>query len=272
MVIARAKPRASLLQARSTINTPVKQGTLSQTVSRALAILRAFDRDHRELGVTEISRQVGLQKTIVFRLIQTLKEYDFLEQNPDNSKYRIGMGAFEIGNLFKSSTLESESAPFMRHLVDETGHTAQLAVLHRNEMVIIARMEGRGPVKYGVSVGERRPLHSSAVGKAVLSILDTEQIEDILNQSQLKKMTSNTITERKSLMADLAQSRDRGYSVNWEENTLGVASIAAPVSSRHSHTLAAIAIAFPANPTVKKDLPKIGKLISAAARGLAARI
>jgi IclR family KDG regulon transcriptional repressor len=272
MAKGRERSRTSSLRPRFAVNTPPKQGTLSQTVSRALAILRSFDRDRRELGVTEISQRLALPKTIVFRLIQTLKEYDFLEQNLDNSKYRIGIGVFEIGNLFKNSTLEAESAPFMRHLVDETGHTAQLAVLHRNEMVIIARMEGRGPVKYGVSVGERRPIHSSAVGKAVLSILNTEQIDDILSQGQLKRMTVNTVTERKALIADLALTRERGYSINWEENTIGVASLAAPVSSRHADTLAALAVAFPASAAAKKDLPKIGKLLSVAAKGLAARI
>jgi DNA-binding IclR family transcriptional regulator len=272
MAIARAKLPTSLSRAAATAEAQPKQGAFSQTVSRALAILRSFDRDRRELGVTEISQRLALPKTIVFRLIQTLREYDFLEQNPDNSKYRIGIGAFDIGNLFKSSTLEAESAPFMRHLVDETGHTAQLAVLHRDEMIIIARMEGRGPVKYGVSVGERRPIHSSAVGKAVLSMLPTEQLDGILSHNQLKRMTAKTITDRKALMADLTQIRTRGYSINWEENTIGVASLAAPVLSRHSHTLPALARAFPASAAAKKDLQKIGKLLSVAASGLAARI
>jgi DNA-binding IclR family transcriptional regulator len=249
-----------------------KPGALSQTVARALSILRTFDRDQREFGITEISARVRLPKTIVFRLVQTLREYDFLEQNPETTKYRIGIGAFEIGNLFKSPALEAESAPYMRQLVDETGHTAQLAVLHRNEMVIIARMEGRGPVKYGVSVGERRPIHSSAVGKAVLSILNPEQVDAILDEMPLRKMTPHTLIERKTLLADLAQTRQRGYSVNWEENTIGVASIAAPLTSRHADTLAALALAFPAGAAAKKELPKIGKLVSNAARGLASRI
>lgn len=249
-----------------------KQGTLSQTAARAFDILRCFNRDCLELGITDISNRLGLPKTIVFRLVQTLRHYDLLEQNLETSRYRIGIGAFEVGILFKSSTLEAEAAPFMRQLVDETGYTAQLAVLHRNEMVIVARMEGRGPVKYGVSIGERRPLHSSAVGKAALSVLNEEQLDSILRLISLKKMTANTLIDRKELDQDLAQTRARGYSVNWEENTLGVASLASPVSSRHSNTLAALSLAFPAHPSAKKDLPKIGKLISLAARGLAARI
>ncbi len=264
----RSRPRT-----QSPTEPPQKSlGALSQTVTRALDILRIFDHNRRELGITEISEKLQLPKTIVFRLAQTLREYEFLEQNPENSKYRIGIGAFEIGNLFKSSTLEAESAPFMRQLVDETGHTAQLAVLHHRETVIIARMEGRGPVKYGVSVGERRPIHSSAVGKAILSMIDPPQIADILESAELTKMTPNTIVDRKALLADIAQIRVRGYSINWEENTIGVASLAAPVPSRHSNTLAALALAFPANPAIKKDLPRIGKLISVAACGLSARV
>lgn len=249
----------------------VKDGTLSQTAARAFDILRCFRRDTPELGITELSNQLGLPKTIVFRLVQTLRHYDFLEQNPETARYRIGIGAFEIGIMFKSSTLEAEAAPFMRQLVDETGHTAQLAVLHRNEMVIVARMEGRGPVKYGVSVGERRPIHSSAVGKAVLSLLTDEQLDALLQQAPLKKRTPHTLVERKALVADLDLARTRGYAINWEENTLGVASIAAPVSSRHSDTLASLALAFPAHPATKKELPKIGKLINSAAQALAAR-
>lgn len=249
-----------------------KPGALSQTVGRALAILRTFDRNNNELGITEISEKLALPKTIVFRLMQTLKEYDFLERNPDNAKYRIGVGAFEVGNLFKNSTLEAESAPYMRQLVDETGHTAQLAVLYRAEMVIIARMEGRGPLKYGVSVGERRPMHSSAVGKAVLSMLNESHIDALLGESGMKKFTSHTMTDIRQLKSDLSQIRTRGYSINWEENTMGVASLAAPIVSRHSHTLAALALAFPATPAAKKDLPRIGKLLSAAGRALAARV
>lgn len=265
------------MKARSRRQTPrpgaqAKPGAQSQTVSRAIAILKIFDRNRRELGITEIAKAVDLPKTIVFRLIQTLKQHDLLEQNPETAKYRIGFGAFEIGNLFKSATLESESAPIMRQLVDQTGHTAQLAVLHRDEMIIVGRTEGRGPVKYGVSVGEKRPLHSSAVGKAVLSVMNEQDVDALIGETGLKRKTPRTIVDQREFKADLMQTRARGYSVNWEENTVGVASVAAPIASKHSDTIAAIALAFPANPAVKKDLPRLGKLLSAAARTLASRV
>jgi IclR family acetate operon transcriptional repressor len=127
-------------------------------------------------------------------------------------------------------------------------------------------------LKYGVSVGERRPLHSSAVGKAALSVLEDYQIDLLMKEAGLKKATARTITELAVLKADLSAVRTRGYSVNWEENTVGVASLAAPISPKQSHTVAALALAFPASATAKKDMPRIGKLLSAAARTLTARL
>lgn len=249
-----------------------KIGGTSQTVSRALAILRVFDRDRRELGVTEIGEILGLPKTIAFRLIQTLRQHDFLEQNPETLKYRIGIGAFEVGSLFKGSTFEAEAAPFMRRLVDDTGYTAQLAVLHDIDMVIIARMEGHGPLRYGVSVGERRPLHSSAVGKAALSALPESRVDALLDRARLEKRTPNTITDRRRLGIQLAEIRAQGYAVNWEEHTVGVASIAAPVASVRDHTIGALALAFPANAAAKKQLRQSCELVRAAAQALSARI
>lgn len=249
-----------------------KTGSTSQTVSRALSILRSFDRDRRELGVTEIGEMLGLPKTIVFRLIQTLRQHDFLEQNPQTLKYRIGIGAFEVGNLFKGSTFEAEAGPLMRRLVDATGYTAQLAVLHEVDMVIIARMEGHGPLRYGVSVGERRPLHSSAVGKAALSALPDGRVETLLDRARLERRTPNTITDRRRLAAQLAEIRVQGYAVNWEEHTAGVASVAAPVASARDHTVGALALAFPASPDARKTLQRVCEQVREAAQALAARI
>src|SRR4051812_39146722 len=102
-----------------------EQTALSQTVTRAIAILRAFSREKTELGVTELSAQLDLSKTIVFRLAQTLMKYDLLERDAGSARYRIGFGAFEIGLLFRKAALDREAEPHMRALVKKTGLTSQ---------------------------------------------------------------------------------------------------------------------------------------------------
>ena len=247
-------------------------GALSQTVSRAIAVLRAFNRDRQELGVTELSARLGLSKAIVFRLAQTLKEHDLLERNAGSSKYRIGLGAFEIGMLFRHASLDREAETYMRWLVEQTGYTSQLAVLHRNQMVIVGSQEAKGPLRYSVAVGEIRLLHCSAVGKAALSTFDDERVAAIITECGMPKRTPRTMTSLRKLKADLAQTRSRGYAVNWEETTTGVVSVAAPILSRTLIAPAVIALAFPASQVAKKDIASIGALLKTAAQGIGARL
>ncbi len=247
-------------------------GALSQTVSRAIAILRSFSRDEQELGVTELSARLGLSKAIVFRLAQTLKEHDLLERNAGSAKYRIGLGAFEIGMLFRNASLDREAETYMRGLVEQTGYTSQLAVFHRNQMVVVASQEAKGPLRYSVAVGEIRLLHCSAVGKAALSTFDDARVAAIIAECGMPKRTPRTITSLRRLKADLAQTRSRGYAVNWEETTTGVVSVAAPILSRALIAPAVIALAFPASQVAKKDIAAIGALLKTAAHGIGARL
>jgi IclR family acetate operon transcriptional repressor len=249
-----------------------ESAALSQTVTRAIAILRAFSRDKTELGVTELSAQLGLSKTIVFRLAQTLMKYDLLERDAGSVRYRIGFGAFEIGLLFKKAVLDREAEPHMRALVEKTGLTSQLAVFHRNRMVIVASEEATAPLRYSVAVGETRALHSSAVGKAALSTFDDARVASILAECGMPKRTSKTITNLRKLKTDLAQVRQRGYAVNWQENTVGVASLAAPIPSRQLTAPAVISLAFPVSHVDRKQIPSIGKLLKAAAESIGARL
>jgi DNA-binding IclR family transcriptional regulator len=250
----------------------LESGALSQTVARAIAILRAFDRDRTELGVTELSAQLGLSKTIVFRLAQTLMKYDLLERDAGSARYRIGFGAFEIGLLFRKAALDHEAQPHMRALVERTGLTSQLAVFHRNRMVIVASEEATAPLRYSVAVGETRALHSSAVGKAALSTFDDARVGLILAESGMAKRTPRTITSLRKLKVDLARVRQLGYAVNWQENTVGVASVAAPIRSRQLTAPAVISLAFPVSHVDRKQIPSIGKLLKAAAESIGARL
>ena len=244
---------------------------LSQAVTRAVAILRAFNCDETEFGVTELSVRLGLSKTIVFRLAQTLMKYDVLERDATSAKYRIGFGAFEIGLLFRKA-LDREAQPHMRALVERTGLTSQLAVFHRDRMVIVASEEGTAPLRYSVAVGETRALHSSAVGKAALSTFDDVRVATILSACGMPKRTPRTLTSLRRLKMDLAQVRRCGYAVNWQENTVGVASVAAPIHSRQLTVPAVISLAFPVSYVDRREIPSIGKLLKTAASSIGARL
>jgi DNA-binding IclR family transcriptional regulator len=244
----------------------------SLTASRALQILSAFDSNRPEMGVSEIARTLDLSRTAVQRLVQTLDMHQFLEQNPHTRKYRIGVQAFRIGNLFAlGRQLEVLARPDMEALAAKTLFTVYLSVLRHDTMVMTAAVEGAGPIRYYAQVGQRLPLHSTATGKVALAQLPPDVAAELLDRTGLRRVTDNTVTDRQALMADLSTIRERRYSINWEENTPGVGSIASPILDTRGGLLAVLSIAFATSQVDRRQVAALGAHVARAAVDITAR-
>ncbi len=242
----------------------------SLTVSRALQVLAAFDVNRTELGVSEIARMLSLSRTAIQRLVQTLEIHHFLEQNPETRKYRIGVQAFRIGNLFAlGRQLETLARPDMEALAARATFTVYLSVLRHDAMVMTAAIEGSGPLRYNAQVGQRLPLHSTAAGKVALASLSPAEADAILARTGQRAITPNTITDRAALHEQLAEIRDRGFSVNRGENTPGVGSIAAPIFDANGRLLAVLSNTFATSQVAPQDIDALGRDIAQTARGIA---
>jgi DNA-binding IclR family transcriptional regulator len=245
----------------------------SLTASRALQLLAAYESNRAEMGVSELARALGLSRTAVQRLVQTLEMHQFLEQNPRSRKYRIGVQAFRIGNLFAHGRqLETLARPEIDALVAATGFTVYLSVLRHDAMVLTAAVESPGPMRYFAQVGQRLPLHSTAAGKAALAFLPPSVATAHLDRTGLRAVTPHTLTDRAALVADLAAVRERGHSLNWEENIPGVASIAAPILDPAGDLVAVLAIAFATSQVERRQLGALGAQVVRAAAAIASRL
>ena len=256
----------------SAIESAGAEGEFSLTVSRALRILTTFSVERAELGVTELSRELVLSKTSVHRLMHALEKHQFLDQNPQTRKYRIGVEAFRVGNLFSNGhRLEQTAQALMQDLVGNTGFTSYISRLRHDSMVLTASVEGPGPIRYSIPVGQRLPVHSTATGKAALAQLDDSALEALLTRIRLPRRTARTITEPRKLKADLAAIRARGYSLNWEENTPGVGSVAAAICDRDRALMAVLSIGFATSQIEKAHLRKLGARVARTAAEIARR-
>ena len=244
---------------------------ISLTASRALRVLSAFDGEAPELGVSEIARRLGLSRTVVQRLVHTLEAHRFLEQDLDSSRYRVGVQAFRVGNLFAAGRrFEDAARPEMEALAARTGFTVYLSVLRGDEMVMTAAVEGGGPIRYYARVGQSLPLHSSATGKVALAHLGNARAGELLARTGMRRITAQTVTDRRALMAQLAVVRARGHSVNWEENTPGVASIAAPIRDGQDGLLAVLSIAFATSQAERRQTAALGAQVARSAARISA--
>jgi IclR family pca regulon transcriptional regulator len=224
--------------------SPVSEGNgkekpdpgFSQSIQRGLAILSSFKPTRPLLGVSELAREVGLGRSTAHR---------YLEQDPPSRKYRLGPKVIDLGfSAINSMELRSISQPYLQRLSDETGYTANMAILDDTDIIYIERCRSskKGPseVELDLHVGSRLPAYCTSMGKVLLAYLPEDERAARLDRSPLKRHGPNTVTDKEALVAELDRVRETGIAINNEEIAFGIRAIAVPVRGRSGSVVASV--------------------------------
>jgi len=220
----------------------------SQSLERGLAILASFNSDRPQIGVSELSRDLELSRSTAHRYLTTLARLDYLLQDPESKRYRLGPKVLDLGfSAINSMDLREIAAPHLRQLSDETEHTVNLAILDGVDVVYIERCRtarpGQREIDLNLHVGARLPAYCTAMGKAILAFVAEQRLEEIIGQIEFVARGPNTLTDPDAFRAELARIRISGVAVNDEELAYGLRSIAAPIHSHSGEVLAAVNLA-----------------------------
>lgn len=214
-----------------------------QSVERALKIIDLFDEHTTELKITEISERMDLHKSTVHSLLKTLQEHSYINQNPENGKYRLGLKLAERGNFVISNMDISKVAKkYLLELSEKTGQTVHLGVLDGRAGVYIDKVEGKQSIIRYSRIGRRLPLHSTAIGKVLLAFQNPAEIQRLLKDYHYQHQTTRTITNEAVFRKEIERIQEHGYAVDNEENEQGVRCVAVPIFNGKGQVLAAISI------------------------------
>ncbi len=214
-------------------------------VVRAAAILRAFSHERPTLHFSQIVDAVGLPKSTTHRLLLTLIDVGFVEQRQDGT-YALGIGLFEVGSLaYANVSLRAVAQPFVRHLMDETEETVHMGVLDGFEVVSLEQASSPHSLRAEVYVGNRAPLHCTAVGKAILAFSENSTWQHQFWANSFKRFTAATITDPAGLRSELEDIRKRGYAVDNEEHEVGVRCVGAPIRDASGAVVGSLSISGP---------------------------
>ncbi|MFP8880407.1 MAG: IclR family transcriptional regulator [Myxococcota bacterium] len=250
-----------------------KSDYVIQTVINALRLLEAFDGED-ELGVTELSRYLDLHKNNVFRLLATLEQHGYIEQSADNDRYRLGYRCLELGEAFcRSHALLDRARPVVRDLAAESGETAHLAVLSAYEVVHIDAEVFPQPILTGSRVGQRMPVHSTALGKVLLGCATDECRETydrtIVAGRPLSQRTDVTIVDPLKFFEHIRTVAGQGFALDIEETEQGLNCAAAPVFDRSGAVVAAVSAS---GPSFRSGIDRLMREIVPLVTGSAGRI
>ena len=216
-----------------------------QSVQRAAAILRCFTQTDSDLGVTTISQQLGLHKSTVSRLLSTLQQNGFVEQNPETGKYRLGLGLITLaGIVLERIDLRKIGHPYLVELAETTQETVNVVVLDGKECMNVGGAASPRPIQYVGRIGRRTPVHCTAAGKVFLANFTLEERRRLLVEP-LARFTKNTVVDIYALEQTLVQVQAQGYAVVHEEHQPDLSSIAAPICDHSTRVVAAVVVSGP---------------------------
>ena len=246
----------------------------SKTVRNALTLLNCFTRSTPVLTTSELARQLKLARTNVMRLLVTLETFGFVEKHPGGVGYRIGLRAFEVGSLFLAANpLSFLVLRALDELVAKTQCTAYFAILDKDDIVILNYREGTLPIRFIWQIGDRLPLHTTALGKAMLAHMSVEEIErHIGNRQRLRGLTDKSIRTRSALDADIERTRARGWGLAHEESHAGLTAVGSAILDDGGNPIAAISIScldYPPNP---ERLQRFAVIVQNTARDVSRKI
>lgn len=240
-------------------------GTGVQSVERVFELLELITDAGGSATLSELAASADLPLPTIHRLLRTLVGLGYVRQLP-NRRYSLGPRLIRLGEA-ASAQLGVLAMPVLKNLVDELGETANMAVLDSDQALYIAQAPSRHSMRTFTEVGRRAHTHATGVGKAILAQLSDEQVRRVISRTGLPAATQASITDVEELLVDVSRIRQRGYSVDEQEQELGVRCFAVGVPGAPTPT--AISVSGPTSRVDDAFGRRAVPLLQAAAREIA---
>ncbi len=243
--------------------TPVR------SVQRALALLTVIAHGD-EMPLAELAEAAALAPSTAHRLLTTLVDLGFLQQDRESRRYGAGHGLLGLVSAAEQrlATLRAAALPHMTELAAACGETAHLTILDGNQVIFVDQVLGPGTVRMEVKVGTRMAAHVTAAGKALLAWQPDAVVGPLL-AAGLERFTPQTLTEPDDLQRELALVRRRGWATEVEEHEQGAACVAAPIVAATGPPLASLSVSGPTSRLRPSTLRVLADRVREAADGVA---
>ncbi len=207
---------------------------MADSVSRSMQIVEYLAGSQDWVSLSEMARALHISAPSAFRALSSLRKAGYVRQRPADSTYQLTLKiAWVSAQVLEHVQLRQIAHPFLQHLTSVTNETTHLAVLEGNEFVYIDKVDNSQAVRMRSRVGQRGMLHCTAAGKSLMAFLPEAERELILKRLKFHRLTERTITEPRDFREQMAAIRRVGYSVDDEENEVGIRCLGSPI---HDHT------------------------------------
>ncbi|WP_108815547.1 HTH-type transcriptional regulator BhcR [Loktanella sp. Alg231-35] len=238
-----------------------------KSLDRALEILVQLG-EMQGGTLSEIAGALDQSPATVYRVLSTFQARGFTDFDEQNQVWNVGAAAYLTGSHFlRRTSLVERARPIMRDLMEATGETANLGIERDGKVLFLGQVETHATIRAFFPPGTASAMHSSGIGKALLSRMDDERQRQVLAAGQMERFTEFTLVEPEAMIADIKATKARGYAIDGEERNLGMRCIAAPVFNVFGEAVAGISVSGPTSRiTLERIEALAGPVMDAAKR------
>jgi IclR family acetate operon transcriptional repressor len=241
----------------------------TQAIGRALGILRLLAEAGDERSATAIAEQLELSSGTVSRILRALQVDGLVARNPRTDTYHLGSGTVLLGQAAQRVFGLDRALPVLEEINAETNESVNLVVREGGESVVMLRVQSTLPLRFEQHPGARFPLYTTASGKAILAFSPDADAYLASLPRRLVQLTPRTLTSPTELATQLEETRERGYSIDEEENVAGVRCVGAPVLDADGQAQAALVIQVPTVRMPPERVRQLGERAMQAAKEIA---
>jgi DNA-binding IclR family transcriptional regulator len=237
-------------------------------LQKALDLLEVL-ADEPDLGLSELSEKTGASKASTYRMLSTLESRGFVVKRGDTRKYAPGAQLVALScAVVARLDLAKAARPYMEELKRISNETINLGILADGQVLYVSIMESERGLRMAAHVGARDALHSTSLGKAILSALPTAEARQLLSAYRRLSATPHTIVGLDAVMEDLAEVARRGYSIDNEENEVGARCVGVPIRDLSGRAIGALSVSGPATRIPDEVIADLGVRLQGAAEGI----
>jgi IclR family KDG regulon transcriptional repressor len=217
-----------------------------QSIQRAIAILEDVARHRDGINLADLSKSVGLHNSTTFHLIKTMAQLGYVIQQKDSKRYRLGSRLFTLAaGALDENALLAAAAPIVEKLTADTGEAAHFAIRSGKDAVLIASTKASGMVQLADRAGATRPAYATAIGKVLMAAIPPGQLEQVIGDMELRRLTPKTIVEPEALRREIEEVRRKGIAFDDGEFDAELRCVAVAVHDFSGRVAGAIGISGP---------------------------
>jgi len=240
---------------------------------RGLAILERISKSRRGLTFAQLTRHFDFPKSSVHTLLLTFEREGYLRRDSDTGRYITGVKLADIASMtIDGVALREKAAPFLHTLATDTAMTVHLAILDRDEVAVVEKVDRTAHHRVATWIGKRVDLHCTSLGKCLIAYLPDGEVDRLIGGRSLLRHNENTIVSPRQLKKELARTRALGYAIDDEEEEIGVRCIGAPVWNWDRHVVAAVSVTGSTSLITVERFEQLADQVKQAALGISRQL